>query len=469
MEGVMHSPFPDAAYFNEILQTSRNRLAPDRVWVSHRDSIQNLPEVTTSHPPMMLGHFRTLDAEYCTALNVQVGAIVAFPFRDFSPKIALRIASREWWEECFGARWWQADTLVDIRISLNNQMAKVPEFCPKIALKRGSWRVDEVQDLAVLFDIEAHRFRDRPPDPDDLSPIGYGEFMDTPYRQPEFILAPWLTSPGLAMIFAERGVGKTMMTSNIAFAVATGKGFLCWTCPQPKRVLIIDGEMPAGELQKRFREIERVAGVRPAPENLTFLTADLESEGLPDLGTIDGQLRFEKYLTGYDLIIVDNLSTLNRTGAENEADSWGVVQQWLIKQRSAGRCVLLVHHAGKGGAQRGTSRREDVLGTVIQLKHPAGYNSSEGANFEIHFTKARGFFGADAEPIEAHLGLDGIWTWKRLNEAKAEDAVALYQSGKNMREIAIELGVSASTVSGYIKAAGIPTKAGRPPKNTRDN
>lgn len=465
----MSTVSPDAAYFAEFLQTSPNRLAPDRVWVSRNDEIFTLPEITEPVPPMMLGHIRTLHTEYCTALNAQSRAIVAFPFRDLSPKIALRIASRAWWEECFGSQWWQPDALVEIRISLNNQMAKVPEIVPTIAARRGSWRLGEIQEFVVPFDIDAHEFWARPADPNDLCPIGYSEFIDTPRPEPEFILSPWLTYPGLAMIFAERGVGKTLMTSNIAFAAATGRAFLCWNCPQPRRVLIIDGEMPAVDLQKRFKEIERVAGIRPAPENLTFLTADLEPNGLPDLGTIDGQLRFEKYLMGYDLIIVDNLSTLNRTGAENEADSWGVLQQWLIKQRSAGRCVLLVHHAGKGGAQRGTSRREDVLGTVIQLKHPAGYNPSEGANFEIHYTKARGFFGADAEPIEVQLGSDGLWTWKRLNEARAADAVILYEGGKTMRDIATELGVSTSTVSGWIRAAGVSTKPGRPPKKPRVN
>ena len=38
-----------------------------------------------------------------------------------------------------------------------------------------------------------------------------------------------------------------------------------------------------------------------------------------------------------------------------------------------------MHHAGKGGAQRGTSRREDVLDTVIALRQPQDYQSGEGA------------------------------------------------------------------------------------------
>jgi putative DNA primase/helicase len=35
--------------------------------------------------------------------------------------------------------------------------------------------------------------------------------------------------------------------------------------------------------------------------------------------------------------------------------------------------LLIVHHTGKGGEQRGTSRREDVLDTSISLRRPADY------------------------------------------------------------------------------------------------
>ena len=34
------------------------------------------------------------------------------------------------------------------------------------------------------------------------------------------------------------------------------------------------------------------------------------------------------------------------------------IQNWLLSLRSLNRSVLLIHHAGKGGQQRGTSRRE---------------------------------------------------------------------------------------------------------------
>lgn len=456
-----HSSFNDEFY--QMYQTTPNRLAPDRVWVVPGEGIHDLPETNFS-PPLLLGY----DHGVYYLLHHEIPAIMAFESDSFTPAMALRFATREYWEDCFGQDWWCPRTLGEIEVAIIHQSSKANVF-GYFANHRASWPYEEVEKRALSFDIDEHRRWPQEDEPSDLVPIGYTKFIDIKFPEVRYIIPPFLTRPGLAMVFAERGVGKTLFVSHIAFAAATATSYLGWKAPRAFRVLILDGEMPAVELQKRYKAIERVTGIRPNPENLVFLTADLTPDGLPDLGKVEGQAEIEAHMEGFDLIIVDNLSTLCRTGAENEADSWGIMQQWAVRQRSLGRSVLLVHHAGKNGAQRGTSRREDVLGTVIQLKHPSGYTPTEGANFEIHFTKARGFFGLDAEPLEAQLSLDGVWTWKRLNEAKAADAVALYQEGKTMRDVAKELGVSSSTVSGYIRAAGIPTKPGRPPKNSARN
>jgi len=42
----------------------------------------------------------------------------------------------------------------------------------------------------------------------------------------------------------------------------------------------------------------------------------------------------------------------------HDAESWLPVQHWLLRLRRSGKAVIIVHHAGKGRAQRGTSRRE---------------------------------------------------------------------------------------------------------------
>ncbi len=122
------------------------------------------------------------------------------------------------------------------------------------------------------------------------------------------------------------------------------------------------------------------------------------------------------------------------------------MQAWLLQLRRRGVTVLIVHHASRGGNARGTSKREDVLDTVIQLKHPSDYSPADGARFEVHLTKARGIFGQDAEPFEAKLVMDrtgkAVWTYTDLgkdNNEEMEQILTLAEAGKSVREIASQI------------------------------
>lgn len=63
--------------------------------------------------------------------------------------------------------------------------------------------------------------------------------MQLPAR--EALLAPWLCTQDLTMIYAPRGIGKTHVALGIAYAVASGNEFLRWKSPLPRGVLYIDG------------------------------------------------------------------------------------------------------------------------------------------------------------------------------------------------------------------------------------
>jgi putative DNA primase/helicase len=60
----------------------------------------------------------------------------------------------------------------------------------------------------------------------------------------ELLLSPWLPAKGLAMIHAERGIGKTWVALNAAHALNTAGEFLGWRARRPIRVVYLDGEMP---------------------------------------------------------------------------------------------------------------------------------------------------------------------------------------------------------------------------------
>src|SRR5262249_30955092 len=147
------------------------------------------------------------------------------------------------------------------------------------------------------------------------------------------------------------------------------------------------------------------------------VAADTFPDGLPNLGSREGQQRYADVIADADCVIADNLSTLCPTIKENDADSWAPVVEWQLSLRRANKSVLLVHHAGKGGTQRGSSRKEDVLNTVISLRRPPDYSPGQGARFEVHFEKNRGFYGPDAEPFEVRL-IDRQWA---ISPVKAGD------------------------------------------------
>lgn len=284
-----------------------------------------------------------------------------------------------------------------------------------------------------------------------LVALDMGTFLTLPLTERGYLLTPVLPRQGIVILYAARGIGKTFMALSMGLAVASGGTVLRWQAATPKRVLYVDGEMPAITMQERLAAL--MSGMAPPPyvlQNLTIVTPDVQPMPMPDLSTTAGQAALEPLLCGKDMLILDNISTLCRTGKENESQSWQLMQSWLLDLRRRGLTVLLIHHAGKSGDQRGTSAREDIMDTVINLRRPKQYSMAEGARFEVHLTKARGLTGEDAEPFEAHLQTeDSIlhWAIHSLEDVRLVELQKLLEEGYSIRDAADEMGISKSAAA----------------------
>jgi hypothetical protein len=283
-----------------------------------------------------------------------------------------------------------------------------------------------------------------------FKPLTLAEFFSLTIKPRGMVLDPIIPEKGLAMVYAVRGTGKTYLVLGIAYAVATGTQFLKWKAPHARRVLLVDGEMPAAALQERLAKVVQGATAEPADDMLTIISGDLiEEGGVGNLADPKVQAELEPHLDGVELLILDNLSSLTAVIRDNDADSWNPIQAWLLRLRRRGISVLIVHHAGKGGEQRGTSRREDVLDTSISLRRPSDYVPTEGARFEVHLEKARGVHGEPAKPFEAKLeerGSTAVWTMRDIDVANLARVRALLEDGLSVRDIADETGIPKSTV-----------------------
>jgi hypothetical protein len=291
-----------------------------------------------------------------------------------------------------------------------------------------------------------------------LRAVSVTELLRLDVKEREMVMHPFIPTQGLAMLYSQRGVGKTFISLGISIAVASGTAFLKWAAPKARRVLYVDGEMPCATLRDRISNIVAGTDIAHPLDNLRVITSDLQDRALPDLSTVAGQDLIEAHLDGVELLVLDNLSSLVRAVKENEGEGWLPVQDWALDLRRRGISVLFVHHAGKAGAQRGTSRREDLLDSVVTLKHPNDYSPDEGLRCDVHYEKSRGFFGDDARPFGVKLmagpGGEAVWTTADP-EASIEDRVLeLHRlGGMSVRDIADELGLKRSKVHRIIKGS----------------
>jgi putative DNA primase/helicase len=294
-----------------------------------------------------------------------------------------------------------------------------------------------------------------------LKSIGFDDFLAIDLPPREMLLDPILPERSLAMLYAPRGVGKTLLALSMGLAVASGSPLLRWQAPRQRRVLYVDGEMPLVSLQERLRSISNGLGAVIPNNGFRVLAADNTENGL-SIGSEMGQRALSPVLSDVDLVIIDNLSTLCTNGSESASDAWVPMQNWLLKLRRQGIAVLLVHHAGTNGRQRGTSRREDALDTVIALRRPEDYSPEQGARFEVHFEKLRNRVDGDgALPFEAKLEAisadetTGVrWVHCDLRPPVLKQAAQLFKDGLSVREVAGTLRVS-KTEAGRLRLRAV--------------
>lgn len=219
------------------------------------------------------------------------------------------------------------------------------------------------------------------------------------------LLLPWLPEGGLAMVFGQRGLGKTFFGLSLAVAAAQGETFMKWPISEPTGVLYIDGEMWLGDIRSRIRRFVD----RPLRAELHTLSHEKFFEvferdlNITDSAVQEAMLEMLDASNDINLLVMDNLSSLSRI-REDKSDDWRhVMLPFLIACRRRGVAVVMIHHAGKGGDQRGTGAREDHLDTSIKLSLPDEANPSDGCRFRVDFTKNRGCFGKAIEPFTAKL------------------------------------------------------------------
>ena len=225
------------------------------------------------------------------------------------------------------------------------------------------------------------------------------------------LLDHWLCQGDLGYIYAPRGVGKTWMAMALPGAISCRRALGLWQAGEPAPtgpdaataaaaadpddppapapvpdhipVLYIDGEMALKHTQYRARGLDLSKVHHLHHEHLFNQNGSCLNIGEPE----DRQRLTDLIIQqGYQVLILDNLSSLASGIDENKGMDYEPLSHWLLDLRRRKITVIVVHHAGRNGLMRGHSKREDACSWIIELRD-ARQESDPGAKFVSHFAK----------------------------------------------------------------------------------
>jgi AAA domain/DnaB-like helicase N terminal domain len=171
------------------------------------------------------------------------------------------------------------------------------------------------------------------------------------------------SAASINQIFAWRGTGKTFIALALGVAMAQGREFLRWRPMRKIKVLYVEGECRNSQTQRRLKALAKGP---TDPRYFRLITFFSQVDGITSLSTPQGRQALESEVGDAEVLFLDSVATLTAFPT-NDEEGWIDFLQWLNHLRQRGLCVIVLHHAGKSGMQRGHSRSEDLLDVSIKL------------------------------------------------------------------------------------------------------
>lgn len=327
----------------------------------------------------------------------------------------------------------------------------------------------------------------------ELLPLDWASLEELALSRDAFLVYPLIASEGVSALAAEAGVGKSALVLDVALTLVFG--LPNWQGekidkPQPRRVLLIDGENPARTIARRILAWLRFHGqdTAEAMEHLgqhliyarkpEFRLGRQSKDLLAAYGWLDMQLAAAAGSSvGFDVVVLDNLMALSEIGDINHAGEMSMIltECGLLADRHQ-IPVLLEAHPPKVDANRKL---------MLKGKRPGKTTLISGSQVAVNWVnsacllvegedkndrllgqgKARegapmdGVIGLRFEDQDLHIGADGGGHSVAITRMETDDLSGeskMEQLATWLRESGFTSNETAATKSKMTKAAGCP-------------
>ena len=214
------------------------------------------------------------------------------------------------------------------------------------------------------------------------------DFLRQDFPPPEWVVDGFIAKGTINMVFGPAGVGKSHFLYSLLRCLDQGKKFMYWRVPTPRRVALIDTEMPERLIQKRLKDWFGAS----EPDQSLILSSALFRTVIDAHFKLDNehhQRLLKELIVAEDIqvVIIDPLAPALDCD-ENSNNDVGLYMPFLTELRDEGITVILSHHSGKSeeSGQRGASRRRDYLDLNLRLVNA---KTTRNARFTSHFDKVR--------------------------------------------------------------------------------
>ena len=211
--------------------------------------------------------------------------------------------------------------------------------------------------------------------------LSFDTWINREIPTPERLLGNFITTGARVFLVGRTGLGKTHLAMALAHAIASGSGFCHWRASgKPRRVLYVDGEMPADLIKARCADLGRRTG--SSPKDLLVYSATIADHvaavdpalgGFAPLNTEPGfdHMREVVTLLAPDVIFFDNVMSLLE-GNQAEEEAWAAALRLVMWLSERGIAQVWLDHTGHDHSRQYGSAtkawRFDTVGVMTPLE-----------------------------------------------------------------------------------------------------